>query len=338
MQPDGDKRRKVDEPDVSSVIVAASAAEEPDAGQAKFFTRLQIVPYGVLGIQMTLQKDSEGRPVEVRRAPPPSSATAFVDAAGLHHVHGEKGPQGANGSAGAIYKHIGIYESTEFPADVREHVTKEGDARLYRYSSEHGDQNVIHAIGPDFRKDPYATGDTQAQSIEMLSKAHCSVLAEYAAVQLSAEQSPIEHLRLLPLSGGIFSGRYAKDIPDMTMEALAEGFAQLSAEQQALVLGAKSLELCIFAEKELDSFKTALAEAQQQQASVASSQVAEVSRALESLEGPAVSDEKRRYIDNTLNPVMQELMIECLRAMPENPEAFMLQLLEKKAAGQRSEC
>jgi len=40
--------------------------------------------------------------------------------------------------------------------------------------------------------------------------------------------------------------------------------------------------------------------------------------------------EKRKYIADTLNPVMEELMAECVHAMPDDPRGFILSLLEAR--------
>ena len=122
-----------------------------------------------------------------------------------------------------------------FPSEVREHITKEGDARLCIYDTVRGAQHVIHSIGPDLRRHPYTEEGAEELSQEVLAAAHVAVLVEYARTQreqFAAGKQPLQCLRLLPMSGGIFSGKYYNKIPDMTLEALARGFGQLSAVQQ----------------------------------------------------------------------------------------------------------
>jgi len=43
-----------------------------------------------------------------------------------------------------------------------------------------------------------------------------------------------------------------------------------------------------------------------------------------------VSDEKKRYIVDSLNPTLEALVAECIKSTPENPVAFMLDWLENK--------
>merc|ERR1712139_458737 len=67
-------------------------------------------------------------------------------------------------------------------------------------------------------------------------------------------------LRLLPVSGGIFSGEYGAEMPQITAEALRKGFTSLDGTSQAHVLGAESLELCIFMERDYGLYSEAVSE------------------------------------------------------------------------------
>ena len=88
-------------------------------------------------------------------------------------------------------------------------------------------------------------------AIDDLAAADANVLREFAASGLS-------HLRLLPLSGGVFAGKFRDDLPAMTAEALGRSFTLLTNEQQRSVLSAQTLDLCIFFEKDLRDYTRAV--------------------------------------------------------------------------------
>jgi len=105
---------------------------------------LRLQPFGVLGKQLTASNKEVTRgkdPVEL-------DSCCIVDPAGLHHVIPPGGPLGAGGAAGAVYRWLGISQSTRFTDDVIAGVTKTGDAkyRLYpKYRYGVADKHVIHA-------------------------------------------------------------------------------------------------------------------------------------------------------------------------------------------------
>lgn len=51
---------------------------------------------------------------------------------------------------------------------------------------------------------------------------------------------------------------------------------------------------------------------------------------MEGLDGVKVSEEKKKYIVELLNPVLEEMVAECIHRMPEDPVPFMLDWLEAK--------
>jgi len=51
---------------------------------------------------------------------------------------------------------------------------------------------------------------------------------------------------------------------------------------------------------------------------------------MEGLAGVKVSEDKKRYIVELLNPVLEEMVAECIHRMPEDPVPFMLDWLEAK--------
>jgi len=51
---------------------------------------------------------------------------------------------------------------------------------------------------------------------------------------------------------------------------------------------------------------------------------------MEGLDAMKISEEKKKYIVDTLNPVLEEMVAECIHKMPNNPVPFMLEWLETK--------
>lgn len=89
---------------------------------------------------------------------------------------------------------------------------------------------------------------TREQAVHELAESYKSILAEFV-------DSGLPCLRLLPVSGGIFAGPFMPEIPELTAEALEQGFAKLEPHIQAKVLDSTSLSMCIFMEKELADFQ-----------------------------------------------------------------------------------
>jgi len=113
---------------------------------------------------------------------------------------------------------------------------------------------VIHAIGPDFRRlhEPPGTGTpphTRPEAVAKLGSTYRSILREFV-------RSGQPELRLLPVSGGVFSGPFGGEIAALTWEGLQLGFAQLTADERRAV-AEKRVGLCIFLEKELAAFAAA---------------------------------------------------------------------------------
>jgi len=210
---------------------AGSASPALGLGDTRILAHAEVVPYGVLG-------SSSAGPV----APEPDAETAFVDPAGLHHIRG--GPGGAGGAAGVIYRWLGIAGERSFPEPVKAAVTAPLLAKFHAYGAS-GEKKCIHVIGPDLRARHY----TLAKATEELSEAYKNVFAEFYS-------SGLHRLRLLPVSGGIFSGPFGEQLPQITAEALAVGFSKLPEEQQQHLLDSH-VEMCIFLEEKVEGFRQA---------------------------------------------------------------------------------
>eukprot|EP00747_Dinoflagellata_sp_TGD_P140066 gnl/TRDRNA2_/TRDRNA2_175969_c1_seq8.p1 gnl/TRDRNA2_/TRDRNA2_175969_c1~~gnl/TRDRNA2_/TRDRNA2_175969_c1_seq8.p1 ORF type:complete len:195 (+),score=37.95 gnl/TRDRNA2_/TRDRNA2_175969_c1_seq8:441-1025(+) len=182
----------------------------------------------------------------VRNAPEPDSQIAIVDPAGLPFIQTD-GPSLAGGAAGVIYQWLGIGEELSFPEPVRSAIQAPLQAKFHKY----GEKKCIHVVGPDFNREEDCT---RQQALAELAEAYRAAFAEFSA---SGERS----FRLLPLSGGIFAGVFQDEMPKLTAAAVQQGFLLLAEEQQKLILCAERLEMCIFTEDDLPSFKESFASA-----------------------------------------------------------------------------
>jgi hypothetical protein len=82
----------------------------------------------------------------------------------------------------------------------------------------------------------------------MLGNTYANVLSEFAQTPTS-----VNTLRLLPISGGIFAGRFKPRLPELTKSALVLGFSRVAPEVQRAV-ASRRVQMCIFEEKELKDF------------------------------------------------------------------------------------
>jgi hypothetical protein len=199
-------------------------------------SKLVVQPFGVLGSQLKLK---DGQVAQV--ASEPSSTCAIIDPAGLDSIQ-KNGPKGAVGASASrsIYKWLGIGEATEFPEPVRAAIKKSLAAKFHTYGDGSAAKRCIHVVGPNFST--RIPGETsREQAVEELAKAYHSVGVEF-------HSSGLVHLRLLPISGGIFAGEFRDDLPGMTAQALRQGHAMLSEEEKAHWASAETLEMCIFSE------------------------------------------------------------------------------------------
>mmetsp|Transcript_20026 Transcript_20026/g.38813 ORF Transcript_20026/g.38813 Transcript_20026/m.38813 type:complete len:239 (-) Transcript_20026:122-838(-) len=202
-------------------------------------TPVALKKYGVLGSGISVTGSF------VQNGEKPNEGVVIVDPAGLHHIHGT--PYGAGGAAGSIYKWLGIYKSPKFPLEVQSAIAKPTDAKFHRYDP---DKLVIHAVGPDFRKEHV----DRTQGVALLAATYANILREY-------QLSRVHTLRLLPVSGGIFAGPFKNELPEMTREALQSAVLSLPEKERGELLGAwpPRLEMCIFAESEYPAFAKAFA-------------------------------------------------------------------------------
>ena len=197
--------------------------------------RVAVRPFGVLGTFMTA--------TGVKKvAPAPAPGLPIVDPAGLHYI--QNGPKGAGGAAGQIYSFLGIENDNAFPEPVRAAIQSPLQAKLQYY----GLKGCIHVVGPDFSR----RSCSKEEALGELTEAYGAVLREFANARLGG-------LRLLPISGGIFAGPFAPELPALTASALRSAFDALPDREQQMVSVAR-LDLCIFVESEYAAFVEAFEE------------------------------------------------------------------------------
>ena len=199
-----------------------------------FLNKITIVDYGVLG-------DSGGR------GSPDITNTTVVDPAGLPYITGSYTPSRAGAASRAIYNWCGLAKKQSFPQPIKDAVKKPSDAKLHIYGSGNQSKYIIHVVGPDFR----GGGDTTSQAIDILSKSYTNVFKECGDLPVS-----ITNVHLLPISGGVFLGKFKDNLMHITMTAIKTGFSRLNASEKKTIL-AKNIKLCIFDEDEFEPFKVA---------------------------------------------------------------------------------
>ena len=197
--------------------------------------RIAVRPFGVLG---TVLK-SAGGVKKVTAGPAPG--LPILDPAGLKYI--QNGPRGAGGAAGEIYRWLGIAEDDAFPAPVREAIQAPLQAKLHFY----GTKACLHVCGPNFN-DRSCSRD---EALGELAEAYGAVLRQFAGARLGG-------LRMLPVSGGIFAGPFADELPQLTCSALRMAFDALPDREQHIVSVAR-LDMCIFEEREYEAFAAAFA-------------------------------------------------------------------------------
>jgi hypothetical protein len=233
--------------------VLAERAKETDKNSPRSFLKyIEVKPYGVLGTQMQEKSKSV-----VERAPKPSDENefAFVDPAGLPYI--KNGPSGASGASGEIYKFLQIDKDRSFPNRVEQGINAPLMAVYHNYSDKNENTGskfqCIHVVGPNFTE---RTDIGRDEALFELAVAYMSVLKE--CIELARKDT--NTFRLLPISGGIFLGKFADDISQMTAEAIQMAYSMLDISDIAQ-LKDTSLEMCIFMESQLKEFEEAFKKA-----------------------------------------------------------------------------
>lgn len=195
-----------------------------------------ILPWGVLGKR--LSKDFSLEQV----GPEPKPRSLIVDPAGLPFLESNM-PFRAGAASKAIYDYLNI---VSFPSHVRNgaHVTF---ARFASYSKCH----VVHVVGPDFRQPEYVSVEDCERA---LVTTYMNVFSEVRRCKF--ENPDLVSVRLLPVSGGVFSGRFAEELPRLTWKTMQDAFS-LSSPSVKRALSSLDISVCVFLETELNAYKDA---------------------------------------------------------------------------------
>ena len=228
-----------------------------------------IRPYGVLGKQLTKKKADETNAVEIEIAKyPTADSYAFCDPAGLTYIKDKTDVKDADGASKAIYEFLHIKNkpsgekkiNNSFGENVKKGITKETDAKYAEYTiSPDVKVKCIHIVGPDFRtendtdnmiKDYDNTNIDIQNAIEKLSDAYYNVLIEFILTEAPA-------LRLLPISGDIFAGKFKNIMPQITYESLNVACGKIKSKNNdyATHLCEKELNMCIYDEEDYNKYE-----------------------------------------------------------------------------------
>lgn len=158
----------------------------------EFRRTFQVTAYGVMGVQRSEQGDCE----HVVMGPSPDMI--ILDLAGMRSA--KKGPAGANGASGEIYRWLKIDQARASPSPVRKAFKKPLHAKWIDDSG----NKVIHVVGPDLR-------DRDVPHNEALVE----LATAYAHALLEFVKTGFRTIRLTPISGGIFAGNLLDEMPDI---------------------------------------------------------------------------------------------------------------------------
>ena len=191
---------------------------------------VKVVAYGVLGAQLCISGNI------MQNGTMPDTLTVVTDPAGERYLRNS--PRGAGGASGSIYRWLALHSNKPFPEDVTS--TPLGGAKYHNYDG----KGVIHVLGPYFRgkKEDYSS----KQAVDDLSIVYENIFTEFVHSKRCV-------LRLLPISGGIFSGRFSDSLPQITFQAIKHAFANLT-PQLSSMLQTKTIHMCIFEEAALPSY------------------------------------------------------------------------------------
>ena len=174
----------------------------------------------------------------------------------------------AGGASDAIYEFLQIKNKASdkkkinngFGENVKTGITKETDAKYAEYTISPDEKvKCIHIVGPDFRtendtdnmiKDYDNTNIDIQNAIKKLSKAYYNVLIEFILTEAPA-------LRLLPISGDIFAGKFKNIMPQITYESLNIACAIIASKNNdyATYLCEKELNMCIYDEEDYNKYE-----------------------------------------------------------------------------------
>lgn len=225
------------------------AGSQPHAPPVvQFCGAIEVAPWGVLGQAMG---DSPWQPKQV--APKPDSSMMIVDPASSNVIEDDHySPGNAGGASGAIYRFLGIANDATFPPDVV--ATLRGGKIAYKRYGYPDAFHVIHVVGPDFKNAP--DGLVEQEAIDQLASVYLDILT---AARIHGRQL----LRILPVSSGIYAGRFRPQMPNITVAALLAAFelferANPAHAKELAPHGDRRIQLCIYDAKDCAEYRDAL--------------------------------------------------------------------------------
>lgn len=209
-------------------------AHGPCRFAGRIFSKIIVMPYGVLG--MAMRNDAS----TYRVVPEPAPNTVIVDPIDMTHIL--NGPGGATGISGDIYTWLKLTGAAAFPDDVKNGIKEPLKAKFHNYDG----KMCIHVVGPNLRAGRKCK---RSDAVEELAEAYANIMAQFAA-----SNAPV--MRLLPLCN-VSGSDFFDEMPEITGEALQTAFGMLSYSLQDKVLEAERIELCIYPEPEVMAFMDA---------------------------------------------------------------------------------
>jgi len=259
-----DDEKKLQETDKITGLIYSADPVCSSLNASMFYIR----PYGVLGKQL-LKKTGKKKAKEIEIAESPTADSyAFCDPAGLKYITDVIDVTGADGASKAIYEWLQIKNKSSdknkinngFSENVKKGITKDTDAKYAEYTtSQNKNVKCIHIVGPDFHTEndtdnmikDYDNKNTDINdAIDKLKTAYYNVLIEFILTEAPA-------LRLLPISGDIFAGKFKNIMPQITYESLNLACVSIQSKNgdYAKHLCEKELNMCIYDEEDYNKYE-----------------------------------------------------------------------------------
>jgi len=256
----GGKEYRIDAKPVPDYMLQARGLT-PDVNApraSRFVECINVKSFGVLGKDAKNQGDGW------------TADTAILDAAGLAPVSGlikganlddKWGPEKLKFAARAVVE--GIYGEENlpksYPSSVSDRLTGPCMVASEIYTGDlgafAGEKAVIHALGMNYDPSkihhgfPSVLNADKDTVVAIQAYAYLNVFREILA--LMQKRPHIRKYRLLPISGGSYSGDFVKDMHEITWAAIYAAVRLMSVEEQESLLASScTFEMCLFSDFE----------------------------------------------------------------------------------------
>lgn len=175
------------------------------------------------------------------------SNIVLVDASGPYLKN--EVPERAGGSAGGLYNYLGLNQvKRKATSKIFESLVM-GEIVYTQYTKQVSKTetiiDVIHAYSYNFSR---LKPKTEEECIDQLSEVYKKVFIKFIEIN-----KPV--LRLVPLSGNIFSGEYRGRMNRITFQAIQKAYYSIEQEEEYKnKLNEKSIILCLFTEDEFNYY------------------------------------------------------------------------------------